>query len=100
MEIDPHQAEYLKYEFECFVRIGLEPECRRATLEKIEQYFLSRGAQPLPTFHLEITDASGRVTRMIDFEPDERQLVRLHEFLNRWTIEEVREMTSLLPEDL
>lgn len=99
MEIDRDRARYLQYEFECFVRIGLDEQARREAIEKIEMYFLSSSGSPIPTFRFEIPDASGHIHRIIEFEPDERQLVRLHEFLNRWTIEEVREMVSLLPHD-
>ncbi|MGB9691963.1 MAG: hypothetical protein ACPL7D_07325 [Candidatus Sumerlaeaceae bacterium] len=99
MEIDREQAKYLTYEFECFVRIGLDANARRDAIQRIEAYFLGPAGAPLPTFHFEIPDARGQISRIIDFEPDERQLVRLHEFLNRWTIEQVQEMTSLLPRD-
>jgi hypothetical protein len=100
MEIDRDRAKYLQYEFECFVRIGLDASARRDAIEKIESYFFTTPRQPLPTFRFEIPDAAGRIYRVIEFEPDERQLVRLHEFLNRWTIEEVQEMVSLLPDDV
>jgi hypothetical protein len=99
MEIDRERAKYLQYEFECFVRIGLDADARRDALDRIEAYFHARARREIPTFHFEIIDAAGGVHRVIDFEPDERQLMRLHEFLNRWTIDEVREMTSLLPDE-
>ncbi len=97
MEINREQAKYLSYEFECFVRIGLDAQARLDALKRIEAYFLGPEGTPLPTFHFEIPDERGRISRVIDFEPDDRQLVRLHEFLTRWTIEQVQEMTSLLP---
>lgn len=97
MEIDPQRAKYLQYEFECFVRIGLDEEARRSAIARIEAYFLASPRGKPPTFHFEIPDARGIVHRIIDFEPDERQLVRLHEFLHRWSVDEVREMMSLLP---
>lgn len=99
MEINRDRARYLQYEFECFVRIGLDEQARRDAIEKIETYFFGSSCTPIPTFRFEIPDASGHIQRIIEFEPDERQLVRLHEFLNRWTIEEVREMVSLLPRE-
>ena len=99
MEIDGERARYLRYEFECFVRIGLDAQARRDALERIESYFLARGHGEIPKFHLEIPNNEGHIHRIIDFEPDERQLVRLHEFLNRWTIEEIQEMTSLLHDE-
>lgn len=99
MEIDRNRAKYLQYEFECFVRIGLDAQARREAIEKIENYFFGQPSSPIPTFRFEIPDALGAVHRIIEFEPDERQLVRLHEFLQRWTIEEVQEMVSLLPKD-
>ncbi|MCX7625447.1 MAG: hypothetical protein N2Z21_04470 [Candidatus Sumerlaeaceae bacterium] len=99
MEINRDRARYLQYEFECFVRIGLDERARREAIEKIETYFFGSSTTPIPTFRFEISDASGQIHRIIEFEPDERQLVRLHEFLNRWTIAEVREMVSLLPPD-
>ncbi len=98
MEVDRDRAKYLQYEFECFVRIGLDAEARRDAITRIEAYFGSRGKGELPTFHFEVKDSTGQIHHIIDFEPDERQLVRLHEFLHRWTIEEVREMLSLLPD--
>ncbi len=97
MEITPKRAAYLKAEFECFVRIGLDEQARRQTMAEIEEYFAAGGRRPLPHFRYEFSyPEESEVTYIVDFEPDVRQLARLWEFLNKWSIEEVREMTSLL----
>ena len=37
MEIDRERAKYLQYEFECFVRIGLDAGARRDAIDRIRQ---------------------------------------------------------------
>jgi hypothetical protein len=88
---------FIRDEFECFVRIGLDPKMRKSVKKAIEQYVLEDHNQVAPpTLYLESRDGEGNLSEVYYIEPDGNQLLRLLEFLHRFSLEDVRLIRSLM----
>lgn len=96
MNCSNDKARLIRNEFACFLHIGSSAEARVGAEEMIARYRESAETGPVPTFRIEICDGEGIVREILHFEPDEAQLLRLENFLSRFTAEEVRQMESLL----
>jgi hypothetical protein len=95
--LSKEKADFIRTEFECFVRIGRDAKARARVQKTIERILISDGA-PLASIsiYLEARDDAGELREMWMLETDNAQLVRLDQFLRRFSIEDVRLMESLL----
>jgi hypothetical protein len=91
---DKHQ--FIRDEFECFVRIGLDAHLRRKVQRMLESRLVVNASFLLPTMYFETRDNEGNIVEMWYVEPDSNQLLRLLNFLHRFTIEDVRLIDSML----
>lgn len=89
------KSQFIRDEFECFVRIGLDPDMRERVQKIIEKHLLGQELAP-PCIYLEARNEEGEISEMWFLETDENQLLRLLEFLHRFSIEDVRLIESLL----
>jgi hypothetical protein len=91
------KARYIRSEFECFVRIGLDARARKR-LQKMIEIPLITGHNIIPgcSLYLETRDSSGQLREMWYLEPDTEQMLRLLDFLRRFSVEDVRLIHSML----
>ncbi|MBX7244794.1 MAG: hypothetical protein K1X53_04805 [Candidatus Sumerlaeaceae bacterium] len=95
-DLSTGKASFIRSEFECFVRIGSDSRARARTQSLIEQYVFSGALVPPPAIYLEARDSAGNLREMWYLETDSGQLVRLMQFLRRFSVEDVRLMDSML----
>jgi hypothetical protein len=88
---------FIRDEFECFIRIGLDVTLRRRVQKVLEHHLITEGQVILgPTIYLETRDPSGELREMWYMETDSNQLMRLLEFLRRFSLDDVRLIDSML----
>jgi hypothetical protein len=97
MALNDSKARFIRDEFDCFVRIGMNAELRGTLERRIEVYTDPAYAlQPIPVIYFEVRETDGTISEMWHLEPDRQQLARLISFLHRFSIEDVKLMHSLL----
>ena len=89
--------QFIRDEFECFVRIGMDVHLR-ARVQKLLEHRLITGnpLAALPTIYFEVRNDEGGLREMWYLEADGHQLRRLLEFLRRFTLDDVRLISSML----
>lgn len=90
-------SKFIRDEFECFVRIGMDVSARRK-VQQLAQFFLRNEGcfMAPPVVYLETRDPRGRIVDMWYLETEKNQLLRLLDFLHRFSIEEVQYLDTLL----
>jgi hypothetical protein len=105
MSISDDRARFIREEFACFVRIGANADLR----EQVAVAWLgsdaagggeageaAAGAGEAAVIRLEEHDAGGTLREVWIMEANAAQLARLRRFLDRFTVEEVRQFEALL----
>jgi hypothetical protein len=88
---------FIRDEFECFVRIGLDATLRKRVQRLLEHHLITEGDVMLgPTIYLEARNPNGELREMWYLETDSNQLMRLLEFLRRFSLDDVRMIDSML----
>lgn len=89
--------QFIRDEFECFVRIGMDVHLR-SRVQKLLEHRLITGnpLAALPTIYFEVRSDEGSLREMWYLEADAPQLRRLLEFLRRFTIDDVRLISAML----
>lgn len=91
------KSAFIRDEFECFVRIGLDGDLRKRVRKILEHHLISEGQVMLaPTIYIEMKTPSGELREIWYLESDSNQLMRLLQFLRRFSIDDVRMMDSML----
>lgn len=97
MSTPEDKSRFIRYEFDCFVRIGTDEALRARVLKMIRRHLDADEPPPgPPVFHIEIRNEQGEVTEMWYLEADRNQLQRLYEFLQRFSVEDVKLIESLM----
>lgn len=92
-----NNADFIKGEFECFVRIGQDAAVRCRVQRAIERLLITGGREAAAlNITMELRDPDGALREMWVIETDSQQMVRLSEFLRRFSVEDVRMMDSML----
>ena len=75
----------------------MNPSLRNRVKKAIEKYVLEDHDQLTPpTLYLEARDEEGNLRQIYQIEPDGNQLLRLLEFLHRFSVDDVRLINSLM----
>ncbi len=91
------KSQFIRDEFECFVRIGMDNHLRSRVLQLVEHRLLTGGVlTPVPTIYFEVRTDEGALCEMWHLEADVNQLRRLLEFLRRFSIAEVQMIDGML----
>ena len=91
------KTRFIKTEFDCFVAIGMSAEMRRRVKKEVAGCIHEgNDVAQFPTLYLESREADGTLKEVICIELDANQVLRLLEFLNRFTVEDVRLIHSLM----
>ncbi len=89
--------EYIKTEFDCFVRIGGDPDAREQLSPILESYTDAGLDDRISiTISIELHDDCGEVAEIFSLDTDHNQLVRLRDFLRRFSVDEVRLIGRLM----
>jgi len=89
--------QFIRDEFECFVRIGMDVGLRTRVRKLLEHRLLTGSPlAALPTIYFEVRTDEGALTEMWYLEADTPQLRRLLEFLRRFSIDDVRLINAML----
>ena len=91
--------EFIKTEFDCFVRIGGDPAAREQispVLEALTAADGDGGCGVALTIHIEVRDGDGEMTEIISLHADQSQLKRLRGFLDRFSVADVRLIRQLM----
>ena len=95
------KAVFIRSEFECFVRIGLDLQLRTQLQRILEHHLMTDGRVLIPpSLYLETHDSAGELREMWYLESDWEQLLRLLEFLRRFNLEDVRLIDSMLRREI
>jgi hypothetical protein len=95
MGISDDRARFIREEFACFVRIGANADLR----EQVAVAWLcpdAAGEGEAAVIRLEERDAGGTLREVWIMEANAAQLARLRRFLDRYTMDEVRQFEALL----
>jgi hypothetical protein len=97
MVLSDEKSRFIRNEFDCFVRIGMDEALRSRVVKIIRRHLDAEDANlPPPVFHMETRNLQGEVTEMWYLEPDRNQLQRLQEFLQRFSVDDVKLIESLM----
>lgn len=90
-------SNFIRSEFEFFVRIGNNPLTRRHARRLIRFYLQHEElfTEP-PVVYIEVRNSKGGIAEMWLVSTERAQLLRLFDFLQRFTVEDVQMMESLL----
>lgn len=97
MELTTDKARFIRDEFACFVRIGLDSRVRARLMKTIEQSLVVHG-QPAFTLniYIELRGEDGTLREMWILECDSEQMLRLFSFLQRFSVEDVRLIDEMM----
>ncbi|MGI8904892.1 MAG: hypothetical protein ACR2IE_00170 [Candidatus Sumerlaeaceae bacterium] len=88
---------FIRDEFECFVRIGMDINLRSRVRRVLEHRLITGNPfAALPTIYFETRSCDGVLKEMWYLEADCHQLRRLLEFLRRFNIEDVKLIDAML----
>lgn len=92
-----YRDRFIRDEFECFVRIGLDVALR-ARVQRVLEHRLLTGNPfaAVPTIYFETHGSDGILREMWYLEADAAQLRRLVEFLRRFSVDDVRLINSMM----
>ncbi len=97
MGVDRDTAVFIRGEFECFVRIGLDAVVRDRVRTVVDHLVRTgRVADLCPTICFEVRDGDGTLREVWHMETTPDQVIRLHEFLGRFTAADVHLIRSML----
>lgn len=95
--LSKEKADFIRGEFECFVRIGRDARARARVQKTIERLLVSDGAALATiSIYIEARDDAGELREMWMLETNSEQLARLDQFLRRFSVEDVLLIESLL----
>jgi hypothetical protein len=95
--LSKEKADFIRGEFECFIRIGRDSRARARVQKTIERILISdHAALTTVSIYIEARDDAGELREMWMLETDNEQLARLDQFLRRFSVEDVRLIESLM----
>lgn len=95
MILDKNQ--FIRDEFECFVRIGMDNNLRTRVRRVLEHRLITGNPfASMPTIYFETHSSEGVLQEMWYLEADAHQLRRLLEFLRRFSMEDVKLIDAML----
>lgn len=97
MEALHDKSQFIRDEFECFVRIGMDIRLRGKVRKLLEHRLITGNPfAAMPSIYFEMRDDDGILSEMWYLEADSNQLRRLLEFLRRFNLEDVRLINAML----
>jgi hypothetical protein len=89
--------QFIRDEFECFVRIGMDVSLRSRVRKVLEHRLITGNPfAAMPTIYFETRTSAGELQEMWYLEADPGQLRRLLEFLRRFSIDDVKLIDAML----
>lgn len=97
MDSTSDKTRLIREEFECFVRIGLDCHLRARVRRALEQRLITGNPfTAMPAIYFEMRNDDGSIREMWYLDADPGQQRRLLQFLQRFTVEQVRMIDVML----